>query len=162
MCIHQRCFAWIFAAIVSVLPPVMEVSCAQEGYGTLWTENHPDRILIEQLSQTGLHEIAIEVCQRRGGDSSLANSINERAHWRMLWMEALTNKLISESATWLDNPTLLTRALGEMDQACEKEQAEDRGLGCNFNPRAAVGSCCVPPFQLTWLAPRARLCPNGR
>lgn len=157
MCIHQRCFAWVFAAIVSVLPPAIEVSCAQEGYGTLWTENHPDRILIEQLSQSGLHEIAIEVCQRRGGDSSLANSINERAHWRMLWMEAMTNKLISESATWLDNPTLLTRALDEMDQACEKEQAEDRGAWVQFQSarcrwlllRSAVSSYLASPTRTT-------------
>lgn len=155
MLIHQRCLAGFFAAFMAFLPWVWQVSYAYEGYGTLWTENHPDRILIEQLSQAGLHDIAIEVCQRRGSDSSLSSSTNEKAHWRMLWMEAMTNKRISESAAWLDNPSQLTRALEEMDQANEGVRAEERGAWVQFQSarcrwlllRSAVSSYLASPTR---------------
>lgn len=157
MSFHQRCFTWVFAAIVAILPRLREESWAEEGYGTRWTENHPDRILIEQLSQSGLHDVAIEVSQRRGSDSSLSNSTNERAHWRMLWMEATTNKLIAESAAWMDNPAALTLGLDEMDQACEKERSEDRGAWIQFQSarcrwlllRSAVSAYLASPTRTT-------------
>ncbi|AMV31956.1 hypothetical protein VN12_07530 [Pirellula sp. SH-Sr6A] len=155
MLTDNRFFSWITVVLLASLflgiGPVFGI----EGYGTPWPENHPDRILIEQISQAGLHEVAIEICQRRGNDSSLSSSVNEKAHWRMLWMEACTYQRISNSGTWLDNPSEITQFLEEIDREAELDRTGVRGPWVQFQSarcrwlllRSAVSSYLASPTR---------------
>ena len=155
MLTDSRFFSWVLVVLLASHSIGSGLVYGIQGYGTPWPGNHPDRILIEQMSLAGLHEVAIEICQRRGSDSSLSNSFNEKTHWRMLWMEASTHQCISDSSLWLDNPVVLSRFLEEMEREAEWERKGERGPWVQFQSarcrwlllRSAVSSYLASPTR---------------
>ncbi len=110
----------LFLPFVLTLLPTL-AQCAEPGYGTRWPDQHPDRVYIEQLNQSGLHDLAIEITSRRRGSSEVASNENLRAQWTMLWLESEVEKRVAEFANFVDTPGSLSSLLTDWKEQVRPE-----------------------------------------